>query len=165
MLNDLINISWSTVWSVLNSLLLLYLQVEDYQNVLKLRCWPLAFISYRVLSKNKKRSEISFPASFFAWFLKKSILLYISNWSNFVVRLLLLLEILGNMYFVFCFSIGDVINFEIKANHLVCTARRWYESRISTDCQRKLFFLRHDTNWRFLFVTFLENKKEDGTQK
>ena len=39
-------------------------QVEDYQNILKLSCRPLAFTSYKAFLKNKKRSGTSLPASF-----------------------------------------------------------------------------------------------------
>ena len=48
-------------------------QVEDYHNILKLSCGPLAFTLYKALLKNKKRSGISFPTTFSAWFLKKNI--------------------------------------------------------------------------------------------
>ena len=52
---------------------LLYVQVEAYQIILKLRCLPLAFTWHKVFLKSKKRSGISLPASCFAWFLKKNI--------------------------------------------------------------------------------------------
>ena len=58
---------------MLCSLFLLYLQVEVYQILLKLRCWPLALTLYKAFLKNKMRSGTSLPASFFAWFLKKNI--------------------------------------------------------------------------------------------
>ena len=58
---------------ILYNLILLYVPVEDYQDILKLRCWPLAFSSYNAFLKNKKKSEASLPASFSAWFLKKNI--------------------------------------------------------------------------------------------
>ena len=46
------------------SLFLFYVQVEDCQNILKLRCKQLAFISHKAFSKNKKRSGISVTGSF-----------------------------------------------------------------------------------------------------
>ena len=52
-------------------------QVEGYQNILKLSCRLLRFISYKTFWKNKKRSRTSLPALFSAWFLKKSIYLVI----------------------------------------------------------------------------------------
>ena len=58
---------------VSDSLFLLYVQVEDYQNILKPKCWPLAFTSYKVFFTIKKRSGTSLPASFSAGFLKKNI--------------------------------------------------------------------------------------------
>ena len=54
-------------------------QIEDYQNILKLSCIPLAFNSYKAFSKNKKRSGTSLPASFSALFLKKNIFLVIHS--------------------------------------------------------------------------------------
>ena len=41
-------------------------QVDDDRNILKLSSRPLAFTSYKVFLKNKKRSGTSLPASFFA---------------------------------------------------------------------------------------------------
>ena len=58
---------------ILYSLHLLYVQMENYQNMLKLRYWPLASISYKAFSKNKKRFETSLRASFYTWFFKKII--------------------------------------------------------------------------------------------
>ena len=50
---------------MLQSLFLLNVQVEVYQNILKRRCSPLVFTLHKVL-KNKKRSGTSFFASFSA---------------------------------------------------------------------------------------------------
>ena len=46
---------------------------EDYQNILKLRCWSLAFASYKTFLKNEKRSRTSLLVSFSAWFFIKDI--------------------------------------------------------------------------------------------
>ena len=54
-----------------------YDQVEDYQNVLKLKCWPLAFISCKAFRKNKKRSITGLSASFSAWFSYRNIIHFI----------------------------------------------------------------------------------------
>ena len=43
---------------MLQSLFLLYAQVEVYQNILKLRCWPLAFTLNKSILKNKKSLEL-----------------------------------------------------------------------------------------------------------
>ena len=43
-------------------------------------------------------SGSSVPASFSAWFLKENFLLYSINWPNFIVWLLLLREIVDNIY-------------------------------------------------------------------
>ena len=45
------------------SLFLLYLQVKDYQNILKLKCKSLAYTLYKAFFRNKKRPLTSLPAS------------------------------------------------------------------------------------------------------
>ena len=73
------NENWAYPW--INCLkfctvcLFIVFQVEDYQNILKLICRPLAFTSYKFFLK--KRSGASLPASFWAWLLKKNISLVI----------------------------------------------------------------------------------------
>ena len=58
----------------LKNLFLLYALVEVYQNILKLRCWTLAFTLYKAfLKKIKIGSGTSLPDSFPVWFLKKNI--------------------------------------------------------------------------------------------
>ena len=56
-------------------LFLLYVQVVVYQNILKLKCWPLAFTLNKVKKKKKekKRSGYIYLLSFSAWFLKENI--------------------------------------------------------------------------------------------
>ena len=39
--------------------------------------------------------------------------------------------------------------FSFKANHLAYIVPSWYGSRISADCQQKLFFTKHDTGEDF----------------
>ena len=51
---------------VLYSLFLFYVRVEGYRKILKLRCKPLAFSSYKAFSKNKKQPRTSLSASFSA---------------------------------------------------------------------------------------------------
>ena len=101
---------------LLCSFFLLCAQVEDSQNIVKLRCWPLASSSYKASLKNKKTPGTSLHASFSAWFLNKHIshatFYYV---TNFFVWLIFLLEILGNMcIIIICFSLCVVINFEIN---------------------------------------------------
>ena len=74
------------------------------------------FTSYKAYLKNKRRSGTSLSASFCAWFLAKNfILLYSVNWPNFIAWLLLLHEILYNIWIVIVCSPGcDVINIEIN---------------------------------------------------
>ena len=57
----------------LYNLLLLYVQGEGYQNILKLRWRPFAFTAYTAFPKNKRKSGTSLLASFSTWFLKKNI--------------------------------------------------------------------------------------------
>ena len=49
---------------MLYGMFLLYIKVEVYQNTLKLKCWSLAFTSYKTFLKIKKGSRSSLPASF-----------------------------------------------------------------------------------------------------
>ena len=68
------NQKWAYLW--INSLkflqfFLMVCEVEDYRNILKLSCRPLAFASYETSLK------ISLPTLFSAWFLKKDIFLAI----------------------------------------------------------------------------------------
>ena len=58
---------------VLYKLFLLNVKLKGYQEILKLRCKPLALTSYKVFLKNKKSSGTSLPGSFSAWFLKQNI--------------------------------------------------------------------------------------------
>ena len=68
-----LNISLDQQSGVLYSLFLLCAQVEEYQNILKLRCSPPAFTLYKAILKNKKRSRTSLPKLFSSWFSKKNI--------------------------------------------------------------------------------------------
>ena len=98
-------------------LFLLYIQVEVYKNILKLRCWSLIFTLYKAFSKNKKGSETSLSSSFSTWFLKKNISHIIFYWVNSIAWLPFLLEMFGNMCIVIiCFPVCNVINFEINLN-------------------------------------------------
>ena len=71
------NQNWAYLWinslkfRSVCSLFLLYVQFEDYQNILKLRFWPLAFTSFKGFLENKKRFGTSLSVSFSLWFLKK----------------------------------------------------------------------------------------------
>ena len=97
------------------SLLLLYVQVKDYQNILKLRYQSLAFISNKAFVKPRRRSRTNIYASFSAWFWRKIFLtLYSINWRNIVPWLLLYFEMSHDVLMVIlCYPVGDVISFEI----------------------------------------------------
>ena len=89
-------------------------------NILKLRCWPLAFTSYKAFLKNEKGSGSSLPVSVSTWFWRKPFLmLYSINWPNVIVWLPLRLEIFGNIYIVIiCVPVCDAINFKIAVHIL-----------------------------------------------
>ena len=55
-------------------------QVENYQNILKLRCRPLAFTSYKAFLKKTKGLELVFLPHFLHDSLKKNISLVIFNY-------------------------------------------------------------------------------------
>ena len=62
----------SVKFNILYTLILWYALVEDYQNMLKLSCWPPAFnCLYKSFLKNRKRSGTSLPAFFSALISKK----------------------------------------------------------------------------------------------
>ena len=63
-------------------------QVKGCQNILKPGWRQLAFSLYKAFLKNKKRSRTS---------LTYLILLYFTNWPNFIVWLPLIRGMLGNM--------------------------------------------------------------------
>ena len=100
----------------------LYVQVENYQYIFKLRCWPLVFTLCKAFLNNKKRSWISLTASFSTWFLKERIsyALFI-KWPSFIASLAFFLDILGNICItVICFPVCDVaINFEINLSFFI----------------------------------------------
>ena len=63
------HISGSILWSFINFVFIVS-QVEDYRNLLKLSCRPLAFTSSKAFLKSKRRSGTSISTSISAWFLK-----------------------------------------------------------------------------------------------
>ena len=99
----------------------LYVQVEVYQNVLKLRCWRLVFILYNIFFKKKGGLELVSPSNFLHIFQRKIFLkLCFISWPNSIAWLSLLLEILGNVCIVsICCPVCDVINFEINLSFLI----------------------------------------------
>ena len=113
-------VSLSQKSKVLNSFFLLYFRVERYQNILKLRCKPLAFTSYEVFSKSENRSGNRLTNVFSGWFVKKNIyhvIFYQLTKSRSLIAFLL--NILGNMCIAIVFFPGcDVINFEFNLNLL-----------------------------------------------
>ena len=56
---------------MLQSLVLLYVKAEVYQNILKLGYWTPAFTLCKAFLITKKSSGTSIPNSFAVWFLKK----------------------------------------------------------------------------------------------
>ena len=87
-------ISGSIVSNFIQFVLIVY-QVEDYCNILKLSCRPLAFILYKTFVKNKKRSGTSFPASFSSWVLRKNVSLVIFYFLN-------------KFHWMVAFTLGDI---------------------------------------------------------
>ena len=95
---SILSVSLDQQSEMLLSLSFLYVQVEVYQNILKLRCWPPVFAIYKAVLKNKKRFETSLHTSFSSRFLrKKFLMLYSINWPYLNDWLLLILEILSNI--------------------------------------------------------------------
>ena len=113
-----LSISLNQQSEILYSLHLLYVQVEVYQHISKLRCWPPSHLYF------EKQKEVwnCLPASLSAWVLKKKkfLTLYFINWPNCIVLLLLLLEVSCNMCIVIIWCpVCDFINFEINRSFLI----------------------------------------------
>ena len=51
-------ISQNQNFEISYSFLFLCIRFEDYQNILRLRCWPLAFTSYKTFKKTKRGLEL-----------------------------------------------------------------------------------------------------------
>ena len=95
---------------------------EIYQNILKLRYWPLIVLPYiKLFQKTKIGVELVCLPHFLHDFWREIFLtLYFVNWPNFIAWLLLLLKILGIMRIVIiCFPDCDVINFEINLSFII----------------------------------------------
>ena len=96
------HISRLAVWNC-KKFLLIVRPFENYQNVLKLRCW-----SYKTFLKNRKKGlELLFLPHFLHDFSIKIFgMLYFINWPNFIVWFSLFLKIMGNMCIVIiCFTV------------------------------------------------------------
>ena len=101
------------------SLLLLYIKVEEYQNILK---------NHFLLPQNKRGLELISLSHFLHDFSRKIFLtLYSINWPNFIAWLPLLQEILCNIIFlvIIYFPVYDVINFEITLAFLSSHFPTW----------------------------------------
>ena len=101
------------------NLIFLYVLVKDCQNILKIKCWPLAFIPYiKHFSKTKRDLELVSLSPFLHEFWRKRFLmLYSLNWVNFIVLWLpLLFKILGNLFIeiVIQFLKSWILNFTLK---------------------------------------------------
>ena len=108
-----LTISLDQQFEMIQRLFLLYVQVEVYQSILKLRSWALAFTLYKAFKKINRGMELVSPHHDFWW--KLFLTLYFTNWTNLIARLSLLLEILGNMCIaIICCPVCDVIAFEIN---------------------------------------------------
>ena len=115
MKNHIQNVVETTPWP-----LSFVCQIEDYRNMSKPSCRPLAFTSFKV-KKKKKGLELVSLVHFLHDFLRKIFLLLSSiTCSNFIAWLPLLREILDNLFFVcwpgcdVCWPDCDVRNFEIN---------------------------------------------------
>ena len=86
----------------------------------KIYCWPLAFMSYKAFSKNKKRPGTSLLALFSVWFLKKNIfhiIFYLSDQNSLSVCLYFLRY--GQYVFRNCLTGCDVIELKINLSFLI----------------------------------------------
>ena len=92
------------------------MQREDYQNILKLRGWAIAFTSYiKLFPKTKSGLELISLLHFQHDFWRRIFLmLYFINWPNLLSNCLCFLGILSNLYIVLiCFPVCDAIDFVV----------------------------------------------------
>ena len=138
------NISLDQQFEMLYTLLLLYVQFEIFQNILKLKCWPLAFTLSKAFLKKKMRPGISLPALFSARNLKKNlshVIFY--KQTKFYIWLHFLLEIFGKICIeIICYQLCDVINFEINLSSLIKTSS-YVTKKVST----RLEYLKSGNNF------------------
>ena len=85
--------------------------------------WPRDMLSFDFLEKNRRiESQPHFMYNFLG---EMSVMLFPINWSNVIVWLPLLLEILGNMWIaIVCFPGCKDINFEINFIFLTKKSRQ-----------------------------------------
>ena len=103
---------------ILINLFLLYLPVEIFPKILKLRCWSLTFTLHKTILKRGLELVLLplFPHYFWT---KIYLTLYFINWPNFIAWLPLLLEIMGKTFIaVICCPGCDAINFQINITFL-----------------------------------------------
>ena len=94
-------------------------------------CRTFSFTFYKAFFKNKKRSETSLPASFFAWFLKKNISIvsfYTLEWrhcwlwtNDFWLDNSITLRYVGNIKF---FDQYDFFNWRLET----ITFKKWWQN-------------------------------------
>ena len=118
-----------------------YVQIKVYQNILKLRCWPLALTLY-IAFLTKTCLELGSLSHCLHDFWRNIFLaIYFISWPNFIALSTLLLKILYNMcIIIICCPVFDVINFEVNLNLLI-----------------KPFFYITKKSWQKF--KYLENKK------
>ena len=107
--------------------------MSSNQHILKLRCLPLVFISYKTIFK--KGVELVFLPHFLHNFDRKLFLtLYSISSQNFIDWFFLLLEILSNMCIIIIyFPIDDVIRFETNLS-FVTKSLFYITKNVRTQC-------------------------------
>ena len=101
-------------WAYLRIIFFILCKNEDHHNILKLNCRPLAITSYKGIEL------VSLPH--FGQDIRRKLFLslYYITWSNFIVGLHLIHEILCTMCIIIvCWPSHDVINFEINVISLI----------------------------------------------
>ena len=116
----------------------------------------MSFVLYKAFAKILTRSGTSHPALFFLHDFRRKIflMLYFFDWPNFIVRLPLFFDKLGNMSIVIiCCPVCAVINFAINLNILVKPFSRWSISQIKNVnvWRTKRAF---NMKWKVFFIIF-----------
>ena len=118
--------SGSTIWNIIKFVFIVCPSrgLPKY-NILKSRCWPLVSTLHKAFLKEKRGLKlVSLPHFLHNFWRKMFITLYFINWSNFVARLLLLLETLDIMCIVInYYPVCDVMNFQINYSFWISIMR------------------------------------------
>ena len=137
-----------------NPLVSIYFESSRLEYKIQTNCITFQTVDPEIYSILIFFSVTSASTTFRIWYFKKIFLiLYSNNWANFIVCLLLLLEMLNNMGIViFCFPVDDVINFETFVSSHIPT---WQRKPGESEEQKKAFKVKQNFLQEFVHKAIL----------